>query len=80
MFVCLDCYCIFSETKHYVETHGFATGPYEEYDGCPECGGAYEETHECDCCGHWITDQYIKLNSGERICENCYTTYDLGEE
>lgn len=80
MFVCLDCGCIFSKTKHYTETHGLDSPPYEEYNGCPECGGAYAKADMCAECGHWITGEYIKLNSGERICENCYTTYEIGEE
>jgi hypothetical protein len=80
MFVCLDCGHTFSEAKHYIEQHGLDTPPYEEYDGCPYCGGAYTETHRCECCDEWIDGSYIKLDSGERICENCYIAYDLGEE
>lgn len=80
MFICLDCGCIFSETRHYVETHGLDSPPYEEYDGCPKCGGAYAETYECNECGRWITGEYIKLRGGERICERCYITYEIGEE
>ena len=80
MLVCLDCGQIFSEPKHYTETHGLEREPFESWFGCPECGGAYVETYECDECGHWITGDYIKLVSDERICEDCYTTYELGEE
>lgn len=79
-YVCLDCQHIFEETKRYVETHGLDTPPYEEIDGCPRCGGAYATAHECNECGHWITGEYIKTTSGQRICENCYNSYELGDE
>jgi hypothetical protein len=80
MFVCLDCGRIFSTPKHYVESHGLDAPPYERWEGCPSCGGAYAKAHECDECGRWITGEYIKTASGKRICENCHDTYDLGDE
>ena len=80
MFVCLDCGKVFENADHYVETHGLDTPPYEEWDGCPSCGGAYTEAHECDECGCWITGEYIKTASSQRICENCYNTMELGDE
>ena len=80
MFVCYDCMETFEKPKVWVETHGLDTPPYEKIYGCPYCSGAFTETHKCDCCDDWIVGSYIKLNSGERICEDCYTTYDLGEE
>ena len=33
---------------------------------------SYVETIECDECGQWITGDYIKLNDGTVICDNCY--------
>ena len=80
MFVCLDCGNIFAEPKHYVDKHGFDIPPFEERDGCPYCGGAYAEAHQCDCCGKWIDDDYIKIKTGERFCCNCFTGMELGEE
>ncbi len=80
MFICLDCGAIFCDTKHYVENHNLDTPPYEEWNGCPMCGGSYAEAHECDECEHWITGEYIKTASGRRVCENCYSVMDLGEE
>jgi hypothetical protein len=80
MFICLDCEHIFEDVKHYIETHGFSSPPYEEWSGCPRCGGTCVEAHQCDECGKWITGEYIKTTSGQRICENCYTVMDLGEE
>ena len=80
MFICYDCEMIFDEPKIWVEKHGLETPPYERHAGCPSCGGAFTTTYKCDDCGEWITGSYIKLESGERICENCYTVMDLGEE
>ena len=79
-YICLDCNRTFKVPKHYVETHNFDTPPYEEYNGCPFCGGAYAEAYECDECGQYITGSYIKTKSGARICENCYEIYDIGDE
>lgn len=80
MFVCTDCGHIFLEAKHYTETHGLERGPYETWFGCPECGGPFATAHKCEECDKWITGEYIKTSSGQRICENCYSTYELGEE
>lgn len=80
MFVCYDCENVFDEPKTFIQRHGLDTPPYERYAGCPYCGGAFTETYKCDCCGKWIVGPYIKINSGERICEDCYISYDLGEE
>lgn len=83
-FVCLECGHIFDEDDIAVWQEGrgeyWGTPCYEEVSGCPRCKGDYVETYKCNCCDEWIIGSYIKLNSGERICEDCYTTYDLGEE
>lgn len=80
MLICLDCGELFSSPIEYTDRHGLDTPLYETYLGCPECGGAYTEAYKCDCCDEYITDTYIKLVGGERICSECYTTYELGEE
>lgn len=79
-YICLDCEEIFEKPKLYIETHNLDTPPYEEFYLCPYCGGDYAETYECDECGHWITGEYIKTASGQRICENCYNTMEIGDE
>ena len=79
MYICLDCGWLFDEPHHYVETHGLDDPPYEEWDGCPYCGGAYDETYKCDSCGHWIDGKYVKLNNGDVFCENCYEIREIGE-
>ena len=80
MFVCTECGEVFDEPYYWKEGHGFDYGPFEQWSGCPYCGGSYAEAYKCDCCDEWITGCYVKLKNGERICEECYTTYDLGEE
>lgn len=46
MFQCSECEREFEEPKKYVEKHGLDTPPYEEYFGCPYCGGYFEEKEE----------------------------------
>ena len=78
-YICLDCGCIFEEPESYTETHGLDYPPYEEYCGCPSCGGGYTETYICDCCGSFIeTDTYVQIGD-ERYCENCFVIKELGE-
>lgn len=80
IYYCSDCGCIFIKPEHFTDTHGLDTPPYEEYDGCPECGGAYARTYECSCCGEYITGRYVKVDDDERYCEECYRVYELGDE
>ena len=80
MFICYDCSIVFDEPKHCIEKHGLDTPPYEYYSGCPSCGGAFTVAYECHCCKEWITGYYIKLKSGERICDACYVQMDIGDE
>jgi hypothetical protein len=80
LFACKDCGHIFEDAKLFVDTHGFDDGRYEEYRGCPKCGGVYAETFECSSCHKWINDVYIKTEDDERYCHNCYSYMDLGDE
>ena len=80
MYICLDCDNIFSAPRQFVETHGFDEPPYEEYLGCPYCGGTYIEAYECDRCGQYIIGDYIELNDGSLICDNCYESKNILEE
>lgn len=84
MYCCIECGHIFDddEIATWRESRGEYWGSpcYESMSGCPCCKGDYVKTYKCDCCEKWIDGLYIKLNSGERICENCYIAYDLGEE
>ena len=80
MYICLDCGKIFETPAHFAESHGFDTPPYEEFDGCPECGGAFVEAFECEHCGQLITGDYIELADGSRYCEECYCFKTVGED
>lgn len=83
-FICLDCGYIFDEDEVAVWHEGrgeyWGTPCSETVSGCPRCQGDYVETYQCAVCGEWITDTYIKLNTGDRICDQCYVTYKIGEE
>lgn len=77
MYVCLDCGKLFAEPELIVEKHGLDYPPYDEYFGCPECGGAYAEAPECDCCGHYITNDYVETIDGLIYCEDCYSIKNI---
>ena len=79
MFICLDCGCVFDEPKHWIETHGLDSPPYEEWDGCPSCGGAYAETYKCEGCNDWLCGTYAETKNGNKYCENCYEIREVGE-
>ena len=79
MFICLDCGCVFDEPKHWIETHGLDSPSYEEWDGCPSCGGAYAETYKCDGCNDWLCGTYAETKNGNKYCENCYEIREVGE-
>lgn len=79
MFICLDCGCVFDEPKHWIETHGLDSPLYEEWDGCPFCGGAYAETYKCDGCNDWLCGTYAETKNGNKYCENCYEIREVGE-
>lgn len=80
MYICLECGSLFDKPVYYREKHGFDTPPYEEFEACPCCGGAFTETYECDSCGEWITGDYVELNDGSRYCEECYCIKTIGED
>ena len=82
MFICCECGKVFEDIIRWREDRGecFGFPSYEEYSGSPCCHESYAEAYKCDCCDRWIDGPYIRLISGERICENCYNTYELGEE
>ena len=79
-YYCLECNRLFKHPKAYIETHGFNDGRYEIKGACQYCGGEYITAYVCEKCGEYILSDYIKLGAGERICEECYTQYYLGDE
>ena len=80
MYICLECDTTFSSPHQFTETHGLDYPPYESYWGCPKCGGAYVEAHECDRCGQYIMEDYIELDDGTLICDQCYEFKNIRDE
>ena len=79
-FVCVECGELFEESQHFVEKHGFTYPPYEEWYGCPHCGGAFVDAFRCEYCGEYITDRYIQIEDGKRYCVECYRERDLEDD
>lgn len=77
-WTCLDCGCEFYEPHEFYEHHGFDQPPFERWLSCPYCGGSYLRTHLCDRCGHRIFGEYIRLSSGEEICQDCFSVREIG--
>ena len=63
-----------------IETHGLDTPPYEHFTVCPHCGGAFVEAHRCDCCGEFITADYIMVQDGKCYCEECYSIRNIEDD
>ena len=57
-YTCLDCGKTFDDPKRWEERHGLDSPPYEDFSGCPYCGGAYARTILCDACGDVIASIY----------------------
>ncbi len=72
-YTCVECGATFTKPKQYIETHGLDAGPYEEWQACPYCGGGIVKAERCSICKQWIEDEYVLLDSGTKICENCYS-------
>lgn len=82
LFVCIECGKLFEAPANWKENRGecFGFPTYEELSGCPYCYGNYTEAHRCNCCGEWITGDYIKVEDSNRYCENCFIHMELGDE
>lgn len=76
MFQCNDCQQTFEEPKGCVEYHSLESPPYERWDGCPTCGGAFRTAIQCSCCGKFIDGTYIKIKNNQLFCEHCYVVCD----
>ncbi len=79
LYYCLNCHSLFTYPKLYVEKHGLDSPPYEEIDVCPYCHCSdIVETHNCDVCDNPITGNYVRLSNGMYICDNCYSSENVG--
>lgn len=81
LLVCIECGGVFDEPKRWQEYRGecFGFPSYEDFLGSPCCGCDYAKAHQCDSCGEWITDNYIKIRH-LRYCQDCYESVELGDE
>lgn len=79
-FVCVECGHVFLNPKRYIERHGLDTPPYEQFTGCPKCGGAYVPAQRCEYCGHEITGEYVKTADGNVYCEECFSLRDISDD
>ncbi len=50
MYKCKNCGHIFEEGEQatWTEKHGFSSGPFEEWDGCPICQGSFKEAKKLE--------------------------------
>ena len=80
LYVCLECGGLFQNPVEWEETHNLDTPPYERFSGSPCCFSNYTTAYKCSCCGEYIVDSYIKIDSDERICGNCYQVMEMGDE
>lgn len=78
MYLCLDCGNIFSEPKRFREV-GSEDIPFDEWCGCPECGGNYATLHICDRCGEAIATDHFYTIDGETYCEKCCEEHRIDE-
>ena len=78
MYKCCDCGLVFDTPKHYSEDRtpggAFEGGSFiYHYDGCPSCGGSYDEAMECQRCA----DTYISVESDYPFCDSCKKEWNL---
>lgn len=84
LYYCLRCERLLSEEALAIHTeHGeFWGSPYSETTKvCPYCKDeVIHLTKKCDCCGEYITGEYIETNDKNYYCENCYVKGDVTED
>lgn len=80
MYKCAYCGKIFEEPKKYYETTEFwgAKTTYEELIS-PCCKDGFVETFQCDCCGEYITGDYILTQNNNIYCEDCYEVRNIDD-
>ena len=62
MYKCLDCGKLFEEPAVWCE---------EELRGCPDCGGAYGEAHQCVDCQEWYAEGAYEEEYYAGYCYKC---------
>lgn len=77
MYICLDCNKLFNTPRRIIEKHDLDSPPYEEWDGCPYCGGSYIDAIFCDGCEQPITGEYAQILNNAKYCENCFSLKNI---
>lgn len=84
MYYCVECNKLISEDSlsTYTEHGEFWGATYSETSKvCPFCKGeVIELTKKCDCCGEYITGEYIETKDRNYYCENCYIRGDVADD
>lgn len=83
MYYCLECERQLSEEDltNYTEYGEYWGSQYSESSKvCPYCKGeVIHLTKKCDCCGQYITGEYIETDDEKYYCDNCYVKGDMSE-
>lgn len=80
LYYCTECNKEFVYTRKNIEHHGLDSPPYEEIECCPFCDStSFINSIECCVCGNTIKCDFVKLKTGEYICDDCYTTGSVGD-
>ena len=78
-YKCCECGKVFDEdeVQTYNEYRGecFGFPSYETFAGCPRCGEAFEEAHECKGCGKYFLSDELFGNVTEGYCADCLEDY-----
>ena len=81
MLICAECGSVFEMARTLFERHGHETTSFEELNVCPNCESTnIHAAHRCEVCGDWITGKHIRLMTGERICESCYSLNTIDDD
>lgn len=68
MYKCLDCNCRFGNPAKRQSVGEFWGMPFSEIDeGCPECGGQFDEIDFCNICGK----EFYKFELLHGVCDDC---------
>ena len=77
MLICLNCSSRFDRPRLYRETSPGEDLPFNEFEGCPHCGGEFTERHVCAYCGESIREDHIRLKDGDYVCPDCFETVSV---
>ena len=76
-YKCKNCGLIFEDNmvREYHDTHGLGYGSADNFEGCPDCGGSFDEAHQCEICGHYYIADEMNGKDENRVCDECINKY-----